>query len=349
MIRVVGTTTGQDDVELATGAGNRAVDDAVEEGSGAGGEPTWLTQPDAAALVGCSIAVIDWHSRRPESLLRTRPRHGSRPTLEAESVREFAAWWAERERAKRARRRRRDELAERELARRADPGPRRGPEPPQECVATIEAAVALDMTRAHVLKMLRTGVLDGVKQGRRWWVAETSLQQMLDERARWATFEETARIAGCTTAKVAEAVRDGILTQRDPGAPVPTVLRTDIPGLVEHLAKATPPWGATLRAVRRSTRLPSGEYMSQTRLAEIVAQVLGPCTRVTIARVERSPTPPASRDLLRVATCMAAALGLDADEGAQDLGRHPAALDLTSDDLRRLRKDSGASARRGDP
>lgn len=60
-------------------------------------EAEWLTWPQAAVIVGCSVAAVDYHKRTG----RIRHRTGQQPSLDATSMQEFAVWWRDHDARKR--------------------------------------------------------------------------------------------------------------------------------------------------------------------------------------------------------------------------------------------------------
>lgn len=200
----------------------------VDAGGAARAE--WVTQVQAAEIAGCAVSTIDWHSRQPGTVLRTRPRVGQRPTIQRASVEEFGRWWAHQVEARAAKRRQREERAARLAARRAVAAARgvqggartadgsTGADVPADAPATglttTEAAVALGVETGRVVQMIHAGDLAATMHRKRWWVEEASLQAVVDERSRWATVREAAELVGCTTTRIRQAVEAGDLTRR---------------------------------------------------------------------------------------------------------------------------------------
>lgn len=221
---------------------------------GAPGRPAepdaaWLTWEQAAQRVGCPVSTIDWHTRTGR--IASRPRNGSHPTVDAASVAEFAAWWQKREERRAATAAQRAVFRERRArteARRtsSDSVPS---EPPAEgsWVSMVDAAEQLGCTRGSVRRRIDDGRLTGTRVGQRWWVEETSLAALVAEEARWMSYAAAARLVGCSTATIGEAVRSGEIRQRDEvRRPVASLDRTSV--------EAYAPVWQRLRAARVESR-----------------------------------------------------------------------------------------------
>lgn len=164
----------------------------------------WLTWPQAAALVGCPVPTIDYHTRTG----RIRHRVGQHPSLDAASVKDFATWWHAREA-------RRQELAvTRQRANAATslvpPTPN-----PNDWVHTAAAAQMMGCSESHVPWLARHGRIEGQLLGRKWWYRIDSIRAHITERDQWMSEVAAARLIGCDARIIQRAVRDGRLEQRN--------------------------------------------------------------------------------------------------------------------------------------
>ena len=69
-------------------------------------DKAWVSQSEAAALVGCPVPTIEHYAR--EGHIKRRPRSGNRPTLNRASVEQFADQWRAIQAARAERRKNRD-------------------------------------------------------------------------------------------------------------------------------------------------------------------------------------------------------------------------------------------------
>ncbi len=137
----------------------------------------WITWSQAAELVGCSVSVIERHTRTGR--IQSRPlRHRGhyQPTLSRTSVEAFATWWrpmnAEREqrRAERAR-----------TARAQEPiGP---PDDGQVWLGATTAALVIGCTPQWVGRIASEERIPAVRRGRRWWLRRTDVEIFAAARA----------------------------------------------------------------------------------------------------------------------------------------------------------------------
>jgi len=199
----------------------------------------WVTWPEAAAIVGCPVPTIDWYTRTGR--IQRRPRHGARPSLSRSSVEEFARWWHHVQTAR----------ADRRVTRRTrkPAGPRPGPEaresqpdglpPPPDSrtwIPTARAAELLDVSPATVARLAKQGNYPALLHAGRWWVDGQAVVASAEDRSRWVSYVEAARLAGCSTGAIGYAVRHGGITQREvTNRALPSLERSSVP---------CPPWSA---------------------------------------------------------------------------------------------------------
>ncbi|MFW6774715.1 helix-turn-helix domain-containing protein [Nocardioides sp. CPCC 205120] len=81
-------------------------------------------------------------------------------------------------------------------------------------MTTAEAAVALGVSRAMVVRRIQVGELAAVRHRERWWIDQVSLEDLVAREAQWVTIAEAARLASCTRGRVLRALTEGTLTQR---------------------------------------------------------------------------------------------------------------------------------------
>lgn len=161
----------------------------------------WLTWNEAAELVGCPVATIDWHKRQGRIVSRGRRAR----SLQRTSVEEFGTWWTKREKDRVMRR----------AARR--PPAIAGPPERQDRLSTAEAATVLDLSTTHVCYLVRRGDLPATKRGARVWICEDDVDALLEERQRWISSSAAAAIIGVSSSTVTAHARAGLIEQR-PGA-----------------------------------------------------------------------------------------------------------------------------------
>jgi hypothetical protein len=209
----------------------------------------WVTWPEAAAIVGCPVPTIDWYTRTGR--IQKRPRHGARPSLSRSSVEEFARWWHHVQTAR----------ADRRVTRRTrkPAGPRPGPEaresqpdglpPPPDSrtwIPTARAAELLDVSPATVARLAKQGNYPALLHAGRWWVDGQAVVASAEDRSRWVSYVEAARLAGCSTGAIGYAVRHGGITQREvTNRALPSLERSSVLGFAEGRA-------ARARALARS-------------------------------------------------------------------------------------------------
>jgi hypothetical protein len=146
------------DVKLSRESVDRLV---VERAADAHG---WVSQAEAAGIVGCS------HARVPElvveGLLVQRPGPRGQASISRESADEAAQVWADRQAAAHAARE----------ARAAKRPSNAAPNDGQVWVTTETAALALGMSRNGVGERIRAGTLPAVLRGNRYWLRRTDVE-----------------------------------------------------------------------------------------------------------------------------------------------------------------------------
>ena len=230
----------------------------------------WVTWPEAAAIVGCPVPTIDWYTRTGRILKRAR--HGARPSLSRSSVEEFARWWHHVQTSR----------ADRRVTSRTrkPAGPRPGPETresrpdelpppdPRTWIPTARAAELLDVSPATVARLAKQGTYPALLHAGRWWVDRQAVVDSAEDRSRWVSYVEAARLAGCSPGAIGYAVRHGGITQREmTNRALPSLERSSVLAFAEGRA-------ARARALAR-------------RRAPDPAQNTGPLTTVTSGSTPR--------------------------------------------------------------
>lgn len=127
-------------------------------------ERDWVSQAEAAALVGCS------HARVPElvaeGLLVQRPSPRGQASIGRASTVRAALAWADRQAAHEVARQ------ERAAARPSNAAPDDG----QVWVTTATAALVMGMSRNGVGERIRAGTLPAVLRGNRYWMRRTDVE-----------------------------------------------------------------------------------------------------------------------------------------------------------------------------
>ena len=174
-----------------------------------------------------------------------------------DSDEEFATWWREREAERFRRRPERPERAERLERHRAgaegsgsdqheypvcrtgrrDSSQRSGP---RSCSESVESLSCGLVTAAGC----RTE-----RGGHRWWVDESGVRTLAEERSRWLSFADAAELFGCSEGAIKTAVNAGRLRQRDVHRSLPSLDR-------ESVVKLAGEWAA--RKQRRIERAKTG-------------------------------------------------------------------------------------------
>lgn len=157
----------------------------------------WITWGTASELTGLRVPTIE-HAVRVNRI-RHRPRRGVRPTLDAASVEEWAAWYRNLQEQQKL------------SAQRA----RSTPEslPPGEWLSAAEAAQVLDVTAATVRRRADIGHLE-THRGVQLWVNQESVRALAAERDRWISWSTAAEILGCARELIPRLVEDGHLEKR---------------------------------------------------------------------------------------------------------------------------------------
>lgn len=127
-------------------------------------ESAWVSQADAAEIVGCS------HGRIPElveeGLLVQRPGPRGRASISRESAVDAAEVWSQRLREAK------NDLDERRRTRPTNAAPDDG----QVWVTTSVTALMLGMTRNGVGERIRTGTLPATLRGNRYWLRRQDVE-----------------------------------------------------------------------------------------------------------------------------------------------------------------------------
>lgn len=183
----------------------------------------WLTWQEAADLVGCPVATIDWHKRQGRILSRGQ----RRASLERASVEAFGTWWRERERRR----------AERRAAR-LEAGKGHLPPGPHGWLSTGQAGELLGITASEVVYRIDVGHLTGQQAPStgRWWVPEAEVRALVAEDARWMTQAEAAALAGVAPGTVHAAVVRGDIVRRERPRRWASLERTSVEAWVERRA-----------------------------------------------------------------------------------------------------------------
>jgi hypothetical protein len=163
----------------------------------------WISWDEASRLTGLPVPTIE-HATRVGRIER-RPRHGTRPSLDRDSVLAWAEWYAA-ERAAIEQRRRPKTTSTRVRT--------YGPPPDSDLWMTAATASDhLSVSESTVRRLVRQGDLVG-HQGERLWVSRDSVEAHKAEEARWVTHVEAAELIGCTRHNVALLVDSGELAHR---------------------------------------------------------------------------------------------------------------------------------------
>jgi hypothetical protein len=229
----------------------------------------WLTWDEAAALVGCPVATIDWHKR--QGRIRSRGRRAR--SLERASVEDFAVWWHARE-AMRAERRSRRSTSHlrREL---------------NGWVSTRDAADRLGVSMAAVIHRVDHGRLLGTRHGGRLWIRAEDLEAHAVEEARWISITEAAIIIGCSASRVGELVRTGLIEQRKAATRMPSIDRRSAEAYAEVWRAQVERW--CLQREQRSSGPPKdGQVWFGTTTTALVLGISTARVR-QLARADRLP------------------------------------------------------------
>ena len=163
----------------------------------------WISWDEASRVTGLPVPTIE-HATRVGRIQR-RPRHGTRPSLDRDSVLAWAEWYAA-ERAAIEQRRRPKTTSTRVRT--------YGPPPdPHDWMTAATASDRLSVSESTIRRLARQGDLVGY-QGQRLWVSTESVETHEAEEARWVTHVEAAELIGCTRHDVARLVDSGDLPQR---------------------------------------------------------------------------------------------------------------------------------------
>ena len=141
----------------------------------------WITIPQAASLVGCSIETIRRARRDGSIVQRTLSRRY--PSINRASTLMFAEQWQEQQKLKR---KVNEEAVAAALKASRDLRP-----PPSSngevWLSVRTAAIVLRMSHTWVFKMVAAERIPAVRQGRRVWLDRTKVEQMRAARVFEAT------------------------------------------------------------------------------------------------------------------------------------------------------------------
>lgn len=164
----------------------------------------WITWSEASEQTGLPVPTIDYATRLGR--IKHRPHHGPRPTLDRDSVLEWATWYSAERAAIQARRGKRSEQAVK--VRTYEPHPDAA-----NWLTAHEAAERLSVTVSTIARMVRKGNLAG-QSGARLFVSVESVEAHLEDEAKWCTHVQAAALIGCTRHDVARLVESGELPHR---------------------------------------------------------------------------------------------------------------------------------------
>lgn len=199
----------------------------------------WISWAEASHLTGIRVPTIE-HATRV-GRIRRRPRHGTRPSLDRESVLQWAAWYVTR----------RSEIEQRRAARPPRP---RAPAvrrvvvreaPPEGWVDTATAAAVLGVTPDTVRRLARAGELEHRVIGGRFHLNPVSVSTLAGHRSQWVSFADAALLLGCTPGVVERLAREGWFERR-------TVYRALASLSRESVEAAVPRWHALLAEAERA-------------------------------------------------------------------------------------------------
>lgn len=232
----------------------RVHDDGVSDSE------TWVSWEEAARLTGLPVPTVE-HAVRVGRINR-RTTHGSRPTLDRTSVLEWAAWHRTEAAGKAERRATRG----RAKGARTSSRPRAAANWPRldatglasgDWLTVAEAADALGCSESSVLRLARAGHLDArsairpAGQRPAAVYSSTSVEKVKAERAAeadaWVTWEEAARIVGCSPFPIPALIAEGLLVQRPGPHWKPSISRASA-------IAAAPVWAKRQRRAARAPR-----------------------------------------------------------------------------------------------
>lgn len=171
----------------------------------------WLTWPQAADLVGCSIPTVETYVRTGRIESRRGQQGGHRGgSLRRTSVEAFAVWWREETARRDETHRVRDQRKAAKDARRIRP-----PEPEGWIQATEAAELLGHPQSAHVIYLAQQGKFEARKVSTRWWVRRADVEAYAAERDQWVSWLKAAEIIGCSHETIRRAVAAGQIEKRD--------------------------------------------------------------------------------------------------------------------------------------
>jgi hypothetical protein len=95
------------------------------------------------------------------------------------------------------------------------------------------AAERLNLSTGYVGWLGSVGSLEVERRGSTWRVSQDSLEQLVDERARWITLVEAGSMIGCSSKTAQALARRGLIHQREStGSKMPSVSRASVESYV---------------------------------------------------------------------------------------------------------------------
>jgi len=135
-------------------------------------EQAWITRAEAAAILGCSIPTVD--NLVHAGLIKSRPRHGPRPSIDYASTLSAREHRAEIERKRAATRAARD----------AERASRRPPEDEHVWLSAPTTAALLGVTRRRVAQLASADRIPHVNRAGRLWFRRDHIELFSAARAR---------------------------------------------------------------------------------------------------------------------------------------------------------------------
>jgi excisionase family DNA binding protein len=132
----------------------------------------WITVAEAAERAGCSRNTIA-RNVKAGRIERRYPLGRKTPTLDGQSVEEFAASWRER-------------LAENEARRAASRGRIGPPDDSGEWLSCPAAALMVGVSPQYLGRAAARGLIAAHRRGARWWFRPRDLDCFIDARLRRA-------------------------------------------------------------------------------------------------------------------------------------------------------------------
>jgi excisionase family DNA binding protein len=208
-------------------------------------ETRWISWREASELTGIPLPTIE-HAGRVGRIAR-REAHGNWPTLDRDSVLEWAALY--RAQKSEAEKRGRPRPKSRKTSKRIVRHFRETRD--EEWLTTAEAAELLGTCEDTVRRMARSGKLTSRRE-RLWLVHREAVAAYAAEEARWMTWVEAAQIIGAPRHIVESWIRDGRLRTRRAPRAKPSVERLSAEALAIEWRAIVTEREAKRRARQRS-------------------------------------------------------------------------------------------------